>query len=377
MFAEAARCNPQSQEEEMNHRLSSAFSGACRLALAVAIGGSSAALLVAQTDHAPLQGNVERIKVHGKSLEGNLEGDSPDRDVVVYLPPSYGTDPNRRYPVVYLLHGYTNDTDHWFGFKPSFVNARAAADQSLSAGLSKEMILVMPNGYTVYQGNYYTESVTTGNWETYISEELVGYIDSHYRTLATPASRGLAGHSSGAYGAFRIAMKHPGIFSSIYLMSPCCMNAGLSMKSLAESEGIHNMQDFEKAEFGPKSNLALAASLSPNPKNPPFFFDLPTQNGQVQPAIEAKWAASAPLAMIDQYIPSIRKLHAISFDAGAKDASIAATIKTLDQILTDYKIPHGFEIYDGDHRNRISERVEKKALPFFSENLSFAQPGHK
>jgi S-formylglutathione hydrolase len=168
-------------------------------------------------------------------------------------------------------------------------------------------------------------------------------------------------------------MKHPEIFSSIYVLSPCCMNAGLSPKSLAESEAIHTMQEFDKAEFGPKSNFALAASLSPNPKNPPFFFDLPTVNGQVQPAIEAKWAASAPLAMIDQYISNLRKLHAIAFDAGSKDVSIAATVKTLDQILTQYNIPHGFEIYDGDHRNRISERVEKKALPFFASNLSFEQ----
>jgi S-formylglutathione hydrolase len=352
------------------------FTFAWRLALSLALSNSSAVLLFSQIGQQPLHGTVERIKVHGKSLEGNLEGDSPDRDVAVYLPPSYGTDRARRYPVVYLLHGYTNDTDHWFGFQPSFVNVRAAADQALSSGAAKEMILVMPNGYTVYQGNYYTNSVTTGDWETYITEELVSYIDSHYRTLATPASRGLAGHSSGGYGTIRLAMKHPEIFSSIYVLSPCCMTAGINPKSMAESEAIHNMEEFAKAGFGPKSNLALAASLSPNPKNPPYFFDLPTKGGQVQPAIEAKWAASAPLAMIDQYISNLRKLHAIAFDAGAQDASIAATVKTLDQTLTQYNIPHGFEIYDGDHRNRITERMEKKALPFFSENLSFNRAEH-
>src|SRR5215470_7682686 len=53
-----------------------------------------------------LKGKLERIKVHGKSLEGNLEGDSPDREVFVYLPPSYQTQTSRRYPVVYMLHGY-------------------------------------------------------------------------------------------------------------------------------------------------------------------------------------------------------------------------------------------------------------------------------
>ncbi|HEV8718225.1 MAG TPA: alpha/beta hydrolase-fold protein, partial [Candidatus Binatia bacterium] len=329
-----------------------------------------------QTSQQFLHGTVERIKVHGRSLEGNLEGDSPDRDVAVYLPPGYGIDTSRRYPVVYLLHGYTNDTDHWFGFQPSFVNVRDAADRALSGGTAKEMILVMPNGYTVYQGNYYTNSVTTGDWETYITEELVSSIDSHYRTIAAPASRGLAGHSSGGYGTIRLAMKHPGIFSSIYVLSPCCMTASLNPGSLAESEAIHNMEEFAKAGFGPKSNLALAASLSPNPKNPPYYFDLPTKDGQVLPDIAAKWAASAPLAMIDQYIRNIRKLHAIAFDAGSKDEPIATTVRTLDQVLTQYNIPHGFEIYDGDHRNRITERMEKKALPFFSTNLSFDRGGH-
>jgi len=329
-----------------------------------------------QTHPSPMHGDVERIKVHGNSLEGNLEGDSPDRDVAVYLPPGYAANPSRRYPVVYLLHGYTNDTDHWFGFQPSFVNVRAAADQAISDGTSKEMILVMPNGYTVYQGNYYTNSATTGNWETYITQDLIEYIDRHYRTIATRASRGLAGHSSGGYGTLRIAMKHPELYSSIYVLSPCCMTAGVSAKSLAESEAIHDMEQFGKAGFGPKTNFALAASLSPNPKNPPFYFDLPIKDGQLQPSIEAKWAASAPLAMIDQYIPNLRKLHAIAFDAGSQDESIAATVKTLDQVLNQYGIQHGFEIYDGDHRNRITVRMQTKALPFFSEKLSFESTGH-
>src|SRR5437588_6022021 len=92
--------------------------------------------------------NFERIKVHGKSLEGNLEGDSPDRDVSIYLPPSYATARNRRYPVVYLLHGYTNSDEGWFGpgLKSGFLSANtslpAVAEKAIAAG-AREMILVM------------------------------------------------------------------------------------------------------------------------------------------------------------------------------------------------------------------------------------------
>src|SRR5580692_4503180 len=106
--------------------------------LAIAVCG--AGMLIAQSEPAARHGKVERVKVHGKSLEGNLEGDSPDRDVSIYLPPSYATDRNRRYPVVYLLHGYTNTDEGWFGpgVKSSFLSAKttlpAVADNAMTAG---------------------------------------------------------------------------------------------------------------------------------------------------------------------------------------------------------------------------------------------------
>jgi len=90
--------------------------------------------------------------------------------------------------------------------------------------------------------------------------------------------------------------------------------------------------------------------------------------------VAAKWAANAPLAMIDQYVPDLKRLHAIAIDAGAQDPSIAATVRTLDQILNRYQVPHTFKIYEGTHTSRIAERIETKMLPFFSQNLSFAQP---
>src|SRR5438270_3198575 len=96
-------------------------------------------------------------------------------------------------------------------------------DQALSDGSTREMIVVMPDAYTRFKGSMYSSSVTTGDWEDYISQELVAYVDAHYRTIAAAASRGLAGHSMGGYGAIRVGMKHPEVFSSIYLLSPCCM----------------------------------------------------------------------------------------------------------------------------------------------------------
>jgi hypothetical protein len=140
---------------------------------------------------------------------------------------------------------------------------------------------------------------------------------------------------------------------------------------MAAAEAVHSPEDVGKADFGTKVALASAAAWSPNPKNPPLFFDLPSKNGEVQPKIVAKWAANAPLAMVDQYITNLKRLHAFGFDAGAQDASIAATVKLLDEILNDYGVRHTFEIYEGTHTSRVAERLETKTLPFFSENLTF------
>jgi S-formylglutathione hydrolase FrmB len=269
--------------------------------------------LSGQSDYGPNSkktvGVVEHVKVHGMALEGNLEGDSPDRDVTIYLPPSYPSERNRRYPVVYLLHGY-GGTDSTFTDR--LANLPEISDKLVAAGGLHEMIVAMPNAFSLHKGSMYSNSVTSGDWETYIARDLVAYMDGHYRTIPERTSRGLAGHSMGGYGAIRIGMKRPDVFSSLYIMSACCLNAriNVSPESMAASEAIRTREQAEEAGrgrgFGPSTNLAFAAAWSPNPANPPLYLDLPTNDGKVRPEIVAKWAANAPLAMIDQYIPSLK-----------------------------------------------------------------------
>jgi len=315
---------------------------------------------------------VEHVKIHGKSLEGNLEGDSPDRDVTIYLPPSYATDKSRRYPVVYLLHGYGGRDDTFNGRLATLPDS---ADNQIKAGAVKEMIVVMPNSYTLHKGSMYSNSVTTGDWEAYVAVDLVAYMDSHYRTIATRASRGLGGHSMGGYGALRIGMKHPDVFAALYLMSSCCLNASLTFDPgrMAPSEAIKTREAAEEAArgrgFGPSTLLAEAAAWSPNPKNPPLYFDLPVKDGQPQPDVIAKWAANAPLAMVSQYVPNLKKYRAIAIEIGTKDG-LYRTNKELDAMLTGFGVTHAYDEYDGDHTNRVRERIENNALPFFSNNLA-------
>jgi enterochelin esterase-like enzyme len=345
-------------------------------ALAFSLVTVAAGSLFSQKAGSSGNGTVERIKVHGQSLEGNLEGDSPDRDVSIYLPPSYKQERKRRYPVIYLLHGYTDNDDNWFGAKHTFVDAPAAIDKAISSG-SREMIVVMPNAYTVYMGSMYSNSVTTGDWEAFIARDLVSYIDAHYRTIPDRASRGLAGHSMGGYGTIRLGMKYPEVFSSLYALSACCLtpNPNLQGPAMAKAEAIHSAADLANTDFGTRAVIASAAAWSPNPKNAPLYFDLPTLDGKLQPQIAAKWDANAPLAMLDQYVPSLKKFHAITLDVGTKDG-LMGSIQELDRNMTIFGIAHTFETYDGTHVSGIQVRLEKNVMPFFASNLSLGSAKH-
>ena len=163
---------------------------------------------------------VEHIKVHGAALEGNLEGDDVDREVIVFLPPGYAANKTRRYPVVYALHGYSIGAEQW----TQEIHVPQTIEGAFAHG-AQDMIVVLPDSKTVHNGSMYSSSVTTGDFEQFIAHDLVAYIDAHYRTIPQRSSRGLVGHSMGGYGASRIGMKHPDVFGSLYIMSPCCLSA--------------------------------------------------------------------------------------------------------------------------------------------------------
>ena len=356
-----------------------------RFALALALSTMAAGFALAQEPTFPprtyppapaRRGSVERVKVHGKSLEGNLEGDSPDRDVSVYLPPSYKSKKKQRYPVVYLLHGYTDNDDNWFGAKHIFVDAPLAIDRAIADG-AREMIVVMPNAYTVYMGSMYSNSAATGDWESFIVNDLVTYIDAHYRTIPGRASRGLSGHSMGGYGTIRIGMKYPEAFSNLYAMSACCLapNPNLAGPAMDKALAIRSAADLAKADFGSRAMIASAAAWSPDPGKPPLYLDLPVEDGKLVPAVAARWDANAPLAMLDQYVTSLKQIHAVALDVGTKD-TLMASIQELDARLTLFGVPHTFETYDGNHISGIQERLEEKVIPFFSTNLSFGSLKH-
>ena len=317
---------------------------------------------------------VERITIHGKALESNLEGDAVDRDAIVFLPPGYNQNRRRRYPVVYALHGYSIGAEQW----THEIHVPQTIEGAFARG-AHEMIVVLPDSKTLHNGSMYSSSVTTGDFENYVARDVVSYIDAHYRTIASRGSRGLVGHSMGGYGATRIGMKHADVFGSLYIMSPCCLlprgsgggrvaptaNAAANDEALA---AVKTPADSAKLPFGLRAQLASAAAWSPNPKNPPLYLDLPL--GDNQQAVMAKWAANAPLAFIDQYVSGLRRYRAIAIDVGDQDG-LRVDAGKLHDALDQYGIANTFEIYPGTHTSDVAVRFQEHVMPFFSRTLSF------
>ena len=184
------------------------------------------------------------------------------------------------------------------------------------------MIVVLANAQTRHNGSMYSNSATTGNWEDFMSRDLVAYIDSHYRTIANRLSRGIAGHSMGGYGTVRIAMRHPDVFSALLRHEPL-LHVGPRSPARRNGQEDRGRQSLRQPpislDFFARATFAAAAAWSPNPKDPPLYLDLPTKNGVPQPAVLARWAANAPLAMVDQYIGNLRQYRAIALDVGDLD----------------------------------------------------------
>jgi enterochelin esterase-like enzyme/dienelactone hydrolase len=318
---------------------------------------------------------IERIKVHSPSIEGNLEGNSADRDVIVVLPPSYRADPSRRYPVLYALHGYSIGAEQWI----MEIHVPQVVEGAFAQGVP-EMIVVLPDSKTVHNGSMYSTSLTTGDFEDFIAHDLVGYIDGHYRTVPDRKSRGLVGHSMGGYGAARIGFRHADVFGALYLMSPCCMQARpgggpLTPEMLASIATLKPSDDMSKAPFPVRGLLAMASAWSPDPARPPLYLDVPyDKDGKPIDTVFGRWSANSIFNILETSVPNLKRYAAIAMDVGDQD-TLKTDTQALHERMLAYGIPNDFELYQGTHTSRVAFRWQDHVLPFFGKHLSFDPPG--
>ena len=208
-------------------------------------------------------GTIASRMIDSKALQ-NPGAENPRRKISVYLPPQYDQS-GKRYPVIYYLHGF-------MGTDTISPNMKAILDQGISAGKIRPYILVIANQYTLYEGSFYSNSSLTGNWDDFTANELVAFMDNNFRTIARRESRGIAGHSMGGYGAFKIGMLHPEVFSSVYALSPGLLafvkEFGPNSPSYRELQNIKTQEELKRSYY-PKVLIAVARAWSPNPAKPP------------------------------------------------------------------------------------------------------------
>ena len=316
------------------------------------------------------------LKIHSPSLEGNLLGDSSERSISVYLPPSYFQETNRRYPVLYVLHGnrVNRIADDFFELPRS--PSQKTMDNLIKNGVAKDMIVVHPDGRNRYGGCQYANSEVSGNWADFIVKELVGYIDAHYRTLAKAESRALVGSSMGGRGVLDLALKFPDTYGIVYAMFPGQM--GFERFPREADAKLWNELTLSKNPNPTNRSLmrllGFAVAFSPNPESPPYFADFPMslegETIHMDKEVMQRWAKFDPVEVATKDASPLLQLKALYFDCGSSDSGLAAA-KLFSKILTKQNIPHVFEEYEGGHGDRNGERMKKRVLPTISKHLVY------
>ncbi|WAC49580.1 alpha/beta hydrolase-fold protein [Asticcacaulis sp. SL142] len=308
----------------------------------------------------------------------NLIGISPDRRVSIYLPPSYGTG-RKRYPVIYYLHTFFED--HRTVFDQHGV--QTLLETAFERGDMGEAILVSADFSTPVVHSIYTNSSITGNWEDFLVQELVSYIDANYRTLAEPAARGLTGAHMGGYGAIRIAGRYGGVFGSVYAMHPVGTGHGVYiMQGRPNWDLLAQAKALNDVKTDPFSQIftAIYQAHLPSPDKGPLYIDMPARrvNGEliIDPALTERLTNSFFLErQVASGAQNLKGLRGFKLDWGRSDSNIDHVYSNQSYALklNEYGIPNEAEEYNGgwgDKHWGPRGRFVSDVLPFFKSHLS-------
>lgn len=339
------------------------------------------------------------------SLKDNLFGIPAEQPIAIYLPPSYSSS-DKKFPVVYYLPGF-GDPIHYYTYWAVYqgFSLKKSMDRLINEGKIKEMMVVIPNGLTFLQGTFYVNSPISGNWEDFIAKDLVNYVDQNFRTISSASSRGISGHSMGGFGALNLSMLHPDVFGAVYALSPGLFAPdGLAKhlmfadqntieKYLARKQGFEAIpEDEAKVKFMSFMNYlmnandyntifayAYGAAFAPNTGTKVPYIDYPySKSGEKRALDTLIWKryenGFGNLAeKVKRYKNNFLRIKAMTIDYGVFDEYewIREGCEFFSRILDENVIPHQLLKYEGDHSNKLRERIELYMLPFFSNMLVF------
>lgn len=342
-------------------------------------------MLLSSHDHLVAQpstqetGRIVELDVPAPALEGNLLETPTIQAAAIYLPPSYGQEPDQRFPVLYLLHGIFDDYRVWI----EHFNVPRILDRLITNEDLPELIVVMPNAGNVYGGGYYRNSPVSGNWADYIADNLVEYVDAQLLSLPNAESRAVVGHSMGGYGALNLVLSRPGVFSVVWALSPCCLApledlgfGNVAWQRASEVSGPDEIQELvDGRDFYTLAVLGIVTAFSPDPDAAPIYGDFPFDivRGEVvlDDAAFDQYRDEFPVRQVREARENLRELRGIGLGVGLGDqfSHIPAGTLEFSQQLGTERIPHRLDLYAGDHRELISKRLERIVFPWVVERL--------
>ena len=315
-----------------------------------------------------LRGRLDREFLTSDLLAGNVLGDPHRRPLWVYLPPGYDDQPATSYPSVCVLQGYAGHVAMWDNrdpFRQPFVER---ADELFATGGAPGCVLVFVDAWTAFGGSQIVDSPGTRAYHSYLCEEVVPWVDAHYRTLTDPQSRAICGKSSGGFGAMITPMLRPDLLGALAthagdtLYELCYLpEVGSAARGLRGYDGdimswwsdFGARVSFTKAEDDVLLNLlGCAACFSARPDGTPELpFDPLT--GVLRPEVWQRWLDWDPVRMVARYADQVRGLRAVWVDAGTRDdffLDIGAQAFRAE--LAKVGLPDDrvfFELFDGTH----------------------------
>ena len=312
-------------------------------------------------------GRVVIERFESATLKGNAAGDPPARRIPVYLPPSYDAALDRRYPVVYVLSGFTGRGRMLLNDSPWSPPLDDRMDALIAKGCG-EMILVMPDCFTRFGGSQYVNSTATGLYQDHLLRELVPHVDRTYRTLAAREHRGVAGKSSGGYGALVLGMMHPEVFGAVAchsgdMLFDYCYRGDIPKFCTAVQQAGGLEAWFEKFEaslqkkhddIGVLNILGMTANYSPNPATRPFGIDLPVdlETGAWRVEVWERWLEHDPMNLLDRHHDALRSLELLYLDCGRRDEfHLHLGARQFTRRLKQFKIAFEYEEFDDGHMN--------------------------
>ena len=323
------------------------------------------------------RGTVEVLKHESNILKNNPLGDKNVRDLIVYLPPGYEEN-SESYPSVYCLTGFTGRGKMLLNDAAFTPNLAERMDKLIAEGSIKPMIVVMPDCFTYYGGSQYINSTATGNYEDYLIDEIVPFVDKNFRTVPDRNSRAVMGKSSGGYGSLIMGMRHSDVFGLICSTSgdayfELCYLADIP-KAVRAIKGDPKafMQKFwgeekkRKDDFPAVNMIGMSACYSPNGADFDMPFDLET--GEIRDDVWRRWLEHDPVRLVEKHVENLKNLRLLYLDAGTHDEfGLDLGARIFSKKLREHGIPHIHEEFDDGHMN-IAYRYNR-SLELISENI--------